>query len=152
VQTFTLMADRGGYMQFLFQITCSKDPIVFLQRARKCSQWWKCFAKLTTNFLSTSNPALTFVNIESIDDGSACTQGVSRAKRPSRGALQVACTGYLFLSFWNLISLEFTLTRICSLVLNEQEILSMENRVCGKWAHVVNVFKIEELGINCLIN
>jgi len=31
-------------------------------------------------------------------------------------------------------------TRICSLVLNEQEILSMENHVCSKWAHEVNVF------------
>ena len=67
--------------------------------------------------------------------------------------MQVACTGYLFLSFSYLISLEFTLTIICSLVLNEQEILSIENRVCSKWAREVNVLKNSiELGINYLIN
>jgi len=47
----------------------------------------KVFAKLITNLLSTSNPALTFVNVESIDDGSACTQGVAHTKQPNKRSI-----------------------------------------------------------------
>jgi len=47
------------------------------------------------------------------------------------------------LDWWYVNHLWFTCmhcTRTCSLVLNKQEILSMENRAYSKWAHVVNIF------------
>ena len=57
---------------------------MFSYKNKEMQRSIKVFAKLTTNFLSTSNPALTFVNVESIDDGSACTQGVAHTKQPNK--------------------------------------------------------------------